>query len=164
MLEKQATSSVPVYTVAQLVNDIQNGIWSELDSKSPKIDQYRRNLQRAYLKQMEPRVAPGSSTQNDLRPIVAGALRALQAKVSIALVQSTDPATQLHLKDCRTQLENILNPKFATTSGGNSGSFFPMFLHLEENLPEAHNQDEECNLNAANEWLNSLLKAVKANE
>jgi len=162
MLEKQATTpaSTPVYTVAQLVTDLQNGIWSELDSKSPKIDIYRRNLQRAYLKQMEPKVAPGTATQSDLRPIVVGALKALQTKVQIAIAQSTDPATQLHLRDCRTQLENILNPKFATTAAASSGGFFPMFLQLEESLPEARKQNDECNLNAASEWLNSLLKAV----
>jgi hypothetical protein len=61
-------------------------------------------------------------------------------------------------------LENILNPKFATNTGASSNMFFPSFLQLEENLPEAHRQDEECNLNAANEWLNQLMKAAKANQ
>ncbi len=162
LLEKQANSAIPTYTVSQLVADIQNGIWSELDSKSPKIDLYRRNLQRAYLKQMEPKVAPGTSTQTDLRPVRVGALKSLQAKVQIALVQATDPTTQLHLRDCRTQLENILNPKFATSTGGGGGTFFTMFLNLDENRPEAKRQDEECNLNAASDWLNSLMKAAAA--
>ena len=164
MLEKQSTSAVPVYTVSQLVTDLQNGIWSELDSKTPKVDLYRRNLQRAYLKQMEPKVAPGSSIQSDLRPILVGALKALQSKVQIAMVQSTDPTTQLHLRDCRTQLENILNPKFAVATSGNSGGFFPMFYHFEENLPEARKQGEGCNLNATSEWLNSLLNQAMVRE
>ena len=95
------TSSAPVYTVSELVTDLQNGIWSELGSKSPRIDLYRRNLQRQYLKQMDSKLAPGAGAQNELRPILETALNALQTKVQFALSQSSDPATRMHLRDCR---------------------------------------------------------------
>ncbi len=162
--EKQVTSSAPAYTVSQLVTDIQNGIWSELDSKSPTIDMYRRNLQRAYLKQMGPRVAPGSSVQNELRPVAVAALKVLQGRVQMALVHATDPATQLHLRDCRTQLENILNPKFATSTGSGAGGLASIFDNFEKTLPEARKQGNDCNLTLTNDWLTSLLKAAGTTE
>lgn len=157
LIEKQATSSTPVYTAAQLITDLQNGIWSELDTANPTVNLYRRNLQRVYLKQIEPRLAPGSSTQSDSRFLLTAAIRSLQARVQTALTKSTDSTTQLHLRDCRTQIENILNPKFATSGSSSASPFSVFFAHFDENLPEAQKHNDGCDLFTANDWLKTLL-------
>lgn len=159
MEENEVMAKQPVYTVSQLMADLQNGIWSELNTPAPTIDLYRRNLQRVYLKSLQPRLAGSSASQSDFRPIAAGSLRALQAKVDVALTRTKDTATLLHLRDCKTQIENILNPKFAE-AGNNAGNYYmPYFLHFEENLPEAHTPSFECDLFSEKVWLKNLIQA-----
>ncbi len=109
-MDREATGA-PTYTVSELVSDVQNGIWSELATPSPKIDLCRRNLQRAYLKTLQPRLVGDSASQSEFRPVAIGALRSLQQKVNAVIPKTTDTATLLHLRDCKTQIENILNPE-----------------------------------------------------
>lgn len=158
MMDKEALPSGPTYTISQLVGDLQNGIWSELDSPTPTVDIYRRNLQRGYLQAFKPRLTSDLSAQTELRPVVMGSLRALQPKVNIALGKAKDPATIVHLRDCKNEIENLLNPKFAASNGPSFGGFFPIFLHFEETLPEAQKPDSGCNLMSSIDWINGVLK------
>ena len=48
MIENEALNGTQAYTLVSMMNDLQDGLWSEL-SKGIKIDTYRRNLQRAYI-------------------------------------------------------------------------------------------------------------------
>lgn len=154
--DKTALATSPVYTVSNLVWDVQNGIWSELDAPAPTIDLFRRNLQRAYLKTLTPRLVGDSSSQSDFRPIETGALRSLAKKVDAALLKTKDTATSLHLRDCKNQIENILNPKFIASGGGSGGGFsFPIFL--EELLPEARKPSFECQLFSPIDWVNGNM-------
>lgn len=162
MMDKEAIPTGPAYTIAQLVNDLQGGIWSELDAPTPAVDIYRRNLQRSYLQVLKPRLIGDSATQTELRPVGQTALRALQPKVNAALAKAKDPATIAHLKDCKNEIENILNPKFASSGGGGSSFFLPFFLHYEENLPEVQSPTNGCNLTSSSDWLKSLLNPEKA--
>jgi hypothetical protein len=111
LVDAQALSSGSAYTVAQLVTEVQNGLWSELAQPHPLIDLYRRNLQRAYLQMLKPRLVGDTASQSDFRPIALGALRDLAKSIDHATPLTTDRATVLHLKDCRVQIERILNPK-----------------------------------------------------
>jgi Met-zincin/Domain of unknown function (DUF5117)/Domain of unknown function (DUF5118) len=163
MLEKQASSKTPVYTVGELVNDVQNGVFTELDSPKPVIGQYRRGLQRLYLKALEPRLAVGSATNPEYHAILTDAAQKLDARLKAAQAKATDPATVLHLKDSRAQLQNILNPKFAAAPAAGGGTFLPFINGFEENLPEAQKGKEGCFLFSTNSWLNNmLLEAGKA--
>ena len=111
MLDSQTLNSGQNYTVAQLVADVQNGIWSELGTPLPAIDPYRRNLQRNYLQAMKPRVLGVTASQTDLKPLVLGALRDLAKAIDTALPKVKDAVTESHLRDCRTEISRILNPK-----------------------------------------------------
>ncbi|MCW3099282.1 MAG: hypothetical protein JWL77_4900 [Chthonomonadaceae bacterium] len=157
MMDKEAMASGPVYTVSQLVGDLQTGIWSELDAPLPTVDIYRRNLQRGYLQTLKPRLTSDTAAQSELRPVVMASLRVLQPKVNIALGKAKDPATLVHLRDCKNEIENLLNPKFATASSSSFGGFFPIFQHFEEMLPEAQQPSESCNLMSSADWLKSVL-------
>ena len=48
MIENEALNGNNAYTLENFMNDVKNGIWSELRN-GKKIDVYRRNLQRSYI-------------------------------------------------------------------------------------------------------------------
>ena len=100
------------YTVDRLVNDVQNGIWSELMTPFPKVDPFRRNLQRAYLEAMQAKLEAenASPAPSDLRASITGNLMELRGTLGRAILKTTDPETKRHLMDTRTTVERILNP------------------------------------------------------
>jgi hypothetical protein len=125
MFDNQALSPQTAYTPAQLVTDLQSGLWSELAQPNPTVDLYRRNLQRAYLQLVKPKLsgdAPApqqfggftfqpTAPPSEMRPILTNALTELAKSLDRAIPKTTDPATLMHLKDCRTQVDRILHPK-----------------------------------------------------
>jgi hypothetical protein len=111
LMDQQALLPGRSYTVSDLVADVQGGVWSELAQANPRIDLYRRNLQRAYVQLMKPVLSGETPTQTELRPIGTGALRELAAQLDRAIPKTTDRETLLHLRDCRAAIERILNPK-----------------------------------------------------
>jgi hypothetical protein len=111
MLDAQALSQGQTYTISQMVTDLQNGIWSELNAPQPTVDLYRRNLQRYYLSLMKAELVGDTATQTELRPLARGALRDLARAIDGAVVRVKDRDTALHLRDCRTTIDRILNPK-----------------------------------------------------
>jgi hypothetical protein len=157
LVDREAAPGPPAYTVSQLVTDVQNGVWSELSAPAPRVDICRRNLQRAYLKDLQPRLVGETASQSEFRPVAIGALRSLQQRVTAAIPRTKDTATALHLRDCKAQIENILNPKVVASSGGGGQTFFFPFLHYEESLPEAQKPGYECHLTAAQDWLKAML-------
>ncbi len=157
LMDREAAATGPTYTVSDLVTDVQHGIWAEVTVPSPKIELCRRSLQRAYLKTIRPRLVGDNASQSEFRPVALGALRSLQRTIVAAIPKTTDTPTLLHLRDCRAQIDDILNPK--VTSGGIGGGqpfFFP-FLRYEELLPEAQNSGYDCHLTAAQDWLKAML-------
>lgn len=110
MIDSRAT--VPnAYTPTELVTDLQNGIWSELATPAPKIDIYRRNLQRAYIDAMRPLLVGETAAKSELRPVVRGALKDLLQWINRTSAKVTDKDTLSHLQDSRVQIDRILNPK-----------------------------------------------------
>jgi hypothetical protein len=84
-------------------------------------------------------------------------LRALQPKVNVALGKTKDPMTLVHLRDCKHEIENMLDPKFAPSSSSSVSMFNPFFLHFEESLPEAQRPDNGCDLMSSADWIKNLL-------
>jgi uncharacterized protein YebE (UPF0316 family) len=111
MLDNQALVGNAAYTPAQLVTDVQGGVWSELTQSRPLIDIYRRNLQRAYLQLAKPLLVGDGATQSELRPILTHALIDLAHTLDRAIAKTHDVATLSHLRDCRTQVDRILHPR-----------------------------------------------------
>jgi len=159
LMDREAAMGAPTYTVSQLVSDVQNGVWSELAATAPKVDICRRNLQRAYLKTMTTKLVGDSASQSEFRPLARGAIQSLQHRVSLAIAKTHDTATLLHLRDCKIQIDNILNPKFASSGGGGSvPSFFFPGVNYETTLPEAQKPTWECHLTASKDWMKMLLE------
>jgi hypothetical protein len=124
MIEYEALARRPAdaYTVADMLGDLRRGVWSELNQASPRVDVYRRNLQRAYLEAVEttldppppPANQPASQRPprwaNDARPILRGELQELDRLAQQAIGRTNDPMTRLHLRDVRLEIQRLLDP------------------------------------------------------
>ncbi len=74
--------------------DVRKGDWGEVNgtAAAPKIDAYRRNLQRDYLDMMNDKLNGRAAVNDEQRPFIRGELRALNADVARAMVRVTDRA------------------------------------------------------------------------
>jgi hypothetical protein len=127
LFDEEVLAPDKAYTVIELVNDLQDGIWSELKAPNAKVDPLRRNLQRAYLDRLKSELeapAPSSSPAparpaspfaedaggrvSELRSVARTALQELTKKIAAALPHVQDPATKAHLEDSISQIEAAL--------------------------------------------------------
>ena len=126
LLEIEAMEEDDVYTALNMLDDVREGVWSELSSGA-SIDIYRRNLQRSYLNRMHylmtedvPSIPPQfreffgmtpvNVEQSDIRPMVREQLTILEDDINSALRRTNDRKTKLHLNDALTRIDDILNP------------------------------------------------------
>jgi hypothetical protein len=118
------------YTVLNLVNDVQDGVWSELRLDQPKVDTCRRALQRAYVDILKNEVAPAkedspaagprgfpifgddepAGKNTDLRAVARSALRDLLGRIEASFSRTQDSMTRVHLLDCKREIETALEP------------------------------------------------------
>ncbi|HEX5829499.1 MAG TPA: zinc-dependent metalloprotease, partial [Gemmatimonadaceae bacterium] len=126
LVEAEALASRPsdVYTAGAMLGDLRDGIWTELASGRPRIDPYRRALQRSYLQiidqklnpparpsgQATPSGQPASNGPTDQRPLLRGELASLDRELRAAIARTTDRTTRLHLADARLEIARILDP------------------------------------------------------
>jgi hypothetical protein len=115
------------YTVVELVNDLQDGLWSELAAAHPQIEPLRRHLQSAYLeilrkefdsKEVAPTPRPFGPIASDpethdseLRAVARQALKDLSKRIKTTLPEVKDPATRMHLDDSLSEIESALTAK-----------------------------------------------------
>jgi hypothetical protein len=136
LVEQEAIDGSSAYNPAEFLTDVRKGVWKELDSAQVKIDAYRRNLQRAYLDQVNNKLngpaqtlpaglpagfASQFASSGDEKPMYRGELKSLNAAIGSALAKATDRETKAHLEGARDQIAKILDPKFAAASGGTTG-------------------------------------------
>ncbi len=109
-------------TASQYLTTVQKSLFSELATPKPKIDIYRRELQKTYLGQLK---AFSGEIQRfdsfgqlfaffltglsiDLRPASMQALKDLQRDLRLAIPNSADSPTRLHLSQIDREVEKIL--------------------------------------------------------
>lgn len=109
MMDNQAAHPGTAYTAAQLMQDVQSGVWSELKSPSPVIGLYRRSLQREYLQILKTRFA--GETEGEMHGLSMGMLRDLLRAIDAAIPRVTDTDTLMHLRDCRLTIDHVVNPR-----------------------------------------------------
>jgi hypothetical protein len=114
------------YSLADMLEGVRHGIWSELASPAPALDPYRRGLQMGYLSLLDgklnpkageaaarpqfpgaPRVLPLSE---EAKAQIRGELVALQADVRRAMPRAADRDTRYHLMGVDRRIELILDP------------------------------------------------------
>nr|MDQ3071623.1 zinc-dependent metalloprotease [Acidobacteriota bacterium] len=112
LVEQAAVDKGDVYQPTQFLADLRGGIWKELAASNVNIDAFRRNIQRAYLETFDTRIH-AATTGDEMRALLKGELRTLDAQLRTAASSATDAATRAHLQDARDQIERTLDPRVA---------------------------------------------------
>jgi hypothetical protein len=141
LVENEALAKNPgdVYTLAEMLNDLRHGVFTEIYGSAPvKVDTYRRGLQRAYLTDVGNKInppanaaaaggrggagggrggaAPAANT-GEIKSMLRGELKVLDAELASAQKRATDVATKRHLDDARQQISHIIKPAAAASNG-----------------------------------------------
>jgi len=126
-LISSANRDANAYRIDELMDDLRTGIWSELASRK-SIDNYRRNLQKAFVERLAAIIAPappaaagGGPTQqggptldtqkSDIISVAKGTLRTLKAQIAAAIPAYSDRMSRYHLQDVNERISQILDPK-----------------------------------------------------
>ncbi len=134
LVEQEAIDGSSAYSPAAFLADVRKGIWRELDSPQVKIDAYRRNLQHAYLDQINTKLNAVQSvgrfggfgfsvTSPDEKPLYRAELKTLSAGIGAALAKAQDRETKAHLEAARDEIAKILDPRFAPPANSNGNAF-----------------------------------------
>ncbi len=112
-------SGKDVYTPDAMMDDLKNGVWSELNSKKA-IDGYRRNLQKAYIDALsriinpstgDGQVATNNNWNTDAVSIARAQLIALKRQADVTAPAVADKMTKYHLQDISERIKKALDPK-----------------------------------------------------
>ena len=128
LLDMEVLQGDKAYTIAELVGDVQGGVFEELKADAPKVDPLRRNLQRAYFDilkaEFDPPATGGGLTLNiprrgpisideaparslELRAVARMQLRELKKQLDAAIPKAKDSATKLHLSDLSEEIDAV---------------------------------------------------------
>jgi hypothetical protein len=131
LIEEPATAKNPseAYSLAEMLDALQGGIWSELRSSAPTVNAYRRLLQNDYLTALNTKLnppaagaaAPGGGggggfgqarepLSEDARSELRGELVSLREQVRAATSKAGDRETRLHLIGVEHRIGEILDP------------------------------------------------------
>jgi hypothetical protein len=110
--ETEALHGSPAYRITDLFTDVQNGVWSELESRT-QIDPFRRNLQRAYLDKMAALMEEEEAKydQSDIKAVTRGMLDRLREDLKKSVGRQKDDISKFHLQDALARVEKILEGK-----------------------------------------------------
>ncbi len=113
-----------VYSVDELINDVNKGVWGELSTGS-SIDIYRRSLQKRYIDALGALVNPGAPQpvmtgrgpavggdikNTDIPSIARAQLIALRSEITAAIPRMTDKMSRYHLQDVQNRIKDLLDP------------------------------------------------------
>ncbi len=98
------------YTTIEMLNDVQNGLFSEI-SNNKAADTYRRTLQKSYVDKLINFVNHTAELKRtDLPAIARAKLQQLHKQMLLAANTNTDNMTRIHLADLAEKIKNALYP------------------------------------------------------
>jgi len=117
LIEATTLHGQKVYGLTELFEDTRRGIFSEL-AAAGAVDPYRRNLQRAYLSQMEElmNMEEAKYAQTDIGAVARATLKSIQADIAGAGKRTKDEMTAIHYDDLTARIKSILKGKSETES------------------------------------------------
>jgi hypothetical protein len=131
MTEQVTLDGAVAYPPVQFLADVRTGIWSEAATPGTAVSLYRRNVQRAYLEQMDQKLngsqgtPPAAPAGAEVRALVKGELRTLDKTLQTALgATNLDETTRRHYVDSRDEIAIILDPtgpRPAPAAGADAG-------------------------------------------
>jgi hypothetical protein len=128
LIENQALAPTAgaTYSLADMLDDVRRGIFSELEGGSVTIDPYRRGLQNVFLTRVDEKLNPKPEEDNapnpfqfgppqpplseDAKAMLRGELVTLRAQVQRAIPRASNRETQLHLQGAAHRIDEILDP------------------------------------------------------
>lgn len=127
LIEHETINKEDAYSLVQMMTELREGIWSELNNGSA-IDTYRRNLQKAHVDRLEYLMTADNqakvsdyggyrkstalnTSQSDLRTIARAELNILKQAIRNGRNRTTDIMTKYHLDDVSERINLILEPK-----------------------------------------------------
>jgi hypothetical protein len=112
MTENETHNGQDAYTTSDLMNDIQNSLWTELES-GKSIDVYRRNLQKAHIDRLENMLYLKDSKymNSDIPSIARASLTKLKSSIRSGLGRQSGLSKD-HLKDVLARIDHALEGKF----------------------------------------------------
>jgi hypothetical protein len=128
MTEQFTLDGAQAYPPLQMMMDLRGGIWAEVAKPGTNVSLYRRNVQRAYLGQLDARLNGTPAGSAEVRAIVKGELRELDRQLQAAgSAAGLDEYTRRHYADSRDDISTILDPTIprpapaAGAAGGGRG-------------------------------------------
>lgn len=127
IIENNTVNDKESYSLIEMLNDLQSGIWSELRTSSA-ITVYRRNLQKAYIERMDYLINKKQSeitgiekytlkrtkvniNQSDIISVCRGKLEELKSQIKKRLPIYRDEYSKYHLKDMINRIDSTLESK-----------------------------------------------------
>ena len=127
VIENNTVNDNESYSLIEMLNDLQSGIWSELRTSSA-ITVYRRNLQKAYIERMDYLINKKQSeitgiekytlkrtkvniNQSDIISVCRGKLEELKSQIKKRLPSYRDEYSKYHLKDMINRIDSTLDLK-----------------------------------------------------
>jgi hypothetical protein len=110
LIENQALNGSGAYTTLDLFTQIKSGVWSELKSGAAP-DAYRRNLQRAWIDQMEAlmKLEESKYDHTDIKAMARGNLSDIKEAIEKALKKEKRQMLRYHYEDAKERIEEILD-------------------------------------------------------
>jgi hypothetical protein len=111
-----------MYSLDEMLTDIENSLWSELRSAQPVIPADRRTLQKSWIENMKQALsaattppAQGSTspdlTNTDVPVIVRTHMDTIMKQCKVAAAKCKDPMTLAHIVYAQNKLSKLLDPK-----------------------------------------------------
>ena len=121
MIENEALNGSNAYSLIEMMDDLKDGIWLELD-KGENIDIYRRNLQRSYISRLafimkndqpsrpgwEDYITNVKVDVSDIRSVSMGFLIELKKDLKKAIKKYSDKSTKSHINYCISMIDETL--------------------------------------------------------
>lgn len=118
MVENEQMNGAMAYTAREMMADLRGEVWRELAQPRPKIDAYRRSMQRIYVNALIARLA-GASTE--IRAYALDDLKRQDAAAMAAVSRAGDDVTRMHLLEIgraiRLAVENPAAPGTTSPAG-----------------------------------------------
>jgi hypothetical protein len=126
LVEYEALTGGETYTLSEYMNDMRAAVWTELGGGPVTVNIYRRNLQRAFLDQVDQELNPTEEILrreealarfrprpprwgSDVRALLKAELRTIDELAEEALERTDDEMTRVHLEDVRSEIARILD-------------------------------------------------------
>ena len=143
LVEQETLDGNLAYSPVEFLSTVRKGVWKELDAPTVKIDPYRRELQRSYLRRVNTKLNPPPRrqrrrcrarlpagftlprviTSGDEKPMYRAELRALTASINAALAKATDHETKAHLEASRDEIAQDPGSEVHAAGAGGRSTF-----------------------------------------